>query len=441
MSKQKIELIRPQVQFLNLAHKFRAYVAGYRGGKTWAGCTAQIRHVHEFPRVPLAYYAPTYPLIRDIYYPTVEKVARSWGMRITIREANKEVHLYHGKWYYGTIICRSMEKPGNLIGYEVGSALCDEIDTLPAAKAGQAWDKIIARNSVVFDGLNRIDVCTTPEGFAFTYNRFVKAIRDDQQKPEPLGLHEMYGLIQASTYENEKNLPNDYIPSLLATYDANIIEAYLHGRFINLQHGTVYKDFDRELNASSERIKPKEPLHIGMDFNVGKMAAIVSVKRKNEPHAADEIINAYDTPDMIRRIQERYWPFKDGRYHKQHEILIYPDSSGAARKTVGASSTDITLLKDAGFIVRAHPANPPIKDRVNSLNAMICNAEGKRRLKVNPETCPRLVECLEQQPYNDRGEPDKTQDLDHPNDALGYFMTYEYPIRKPVTRIDIGVAM
>ena len=434
---RKIELIRPQIKFLNLAHKFRAYVAGYRGGKTWAGCTAQIRHVNEFPRVPLAYYAPTYPLIRDIYYPTIDKVAHAWGMRTIIREGNKEVHLFHGQWYYGTVICRSMESPQKLIGFEVGSALADEIDTMTALKANQAWDKIIARNSVVFDGMNRIDVCTTPEGFAFTYNRFVKAIRDEPEKE----LDKMYGIIQASTYENEKNLPADYIPSLLATYDDNLIEAYLHGRFINLKHGTVYKSYNRELNASKETIQPNEPLFIGMDFNVGKMAAVVAVKRHNQPHAVDELINAYDTPDMIRRIQERFWPFDNGRYNKQHEILIYPDSSGAARKTVGASTSDITLLKEAGFIVRTHPANPPIKDRVNSVNAMICNAQGSRKFKVNPETCPRLVECLEQQPYNDRGEPDKTQDLDHANDALGYFISYDYPIRRPVTHIQLGVAI
>ncbi len=39
-----------------------------------------------------------------------------------------------------------------------------------------------------------------------------------------------------------------------------------------------------------------------MDFNVGKMAAVVHVKRLGLPHAVDEIVNGYDTPDMIRQI-------------------------------------------------------------------------------------------------------------------------------------------
>ena len=48
-----------------------------------------------------------------------------------------------------------------------------------------------------------------------------------------------------------------------------------------------------------------ESLHIGIDFNVGKMAGIVHVLRDGDPRAVEEIINAYDTPDMIRQIRTR----------------------------------------------------------------------------------------------------------------------------------------
>jgi len=279
------------------------------------------------------------------------------------------------------ITCRSMEDPGKLIGYQHGSALVDEIDTLTKKKADQAWTKIIARNSLVFDGLNRIDVCTTPEGFAFTYDKFVKAVRDNPD------LIHLYGLIQASTYENEANLPDDYISSLLATYPANLIEAYLNGQFVNLTQGTVYHEYDRKLNSSTETIQKEDVLHIGMDFNVGKMAAITHVKRDSNPHAVDEITKAYDTPDMIRLIKEKYWQYLDGEYKKTHQIRIYPDSSGGSRKTVEASTSDIQLLKAAGFIVSAPAANPPVKDRVNSVNAMICNSQGERRYRAMPQWC------------------------------------------------------
>ncbi len=84
--------------------------------------------------------------------------------------------------------------------------------------------KIIARMRYKVDGLrNGIDVTTTPEGFKFVYQQFVKAVRE---KPE---LSALYGLIQASTFDNAKNLPPDYIPSLMNSYPPELIKAYLRG--------------------------------------------------------------------------------------------------------------------------------------------------------------------------------------------------------------------
>jgi len=52
-------------------------------------------------------------------------------------------------------------------------------------------------------------------------------------------------------------------------------------------------------------------------------------------------------------------------------------------------------------------------------------------LLVNTRQCPTLTECLEQQAYDKNGEPDKSTGKDHPPDALGYFITYRWPIVKP----------
>ena len=283
--------------------------------------------------------------------------------------------------------------------------------------------------------LNGADVTTTPEGFGFAYQTFEKGPRDNPK------LKELYSLTRCSSYDNEANLPPGYIQTMLATFPASLCGPYLYGEFANLTQGAVYREFDRTLNASSETIQKDDVLFIGMDFNVGKMAAIIHVKRANIPHAVAEIINSYDTRDMIRHIKDRFWQYLDDDYQKTHEIRIYPDSSGGSRKSVEASTTDIQLLRDAGFIVSAPAANPPVKDRVNAFNAMICNSEGLRRYFVNTDKCPTLTENMEQQAYNERGEPDKTNDMDHTNDAAGYFMHRDYPLRRPVTSIKMKVAM
>lgn len=421
----------PQAKFLAMPHKFKAYVAGFGSGKTWVGCGGICKGMWEHPKINQGYFAPTYPQIRDIFYPTVEEVAFDWGMNVKINESNKEVHFYSGRQYRGTTICRSMEKPATIVGFKIGNALIDELDVMPAAKAQMAWRKIIARMRYNVPGLrNGIDVTTTPEGFKFVYQQFVKAIRE---KPD---LATLYGITQASTFDNEKNLPADYISSLLESYPETLINAYLRGQFVNLTSGTVYHTFDRKLNNCSDEEQPGEPLFIGMDFNVGKMSGIVHVKREGRPRAVSEIIDGYDTPDMIKRIKRQFWrEISDNEFEKTREIYIYPDASGDSRKSVNASKTDISQLSEAGFYVIANDSNPPVKDRVNSMNAMFCNASGDRRYLVNVQRCPTYAENLEQQIWSASGEPDKKAGNDHTNDAAGYFITMDYPIVRPVAEI------
>jgi hypothetical protein len=419
----------PQGEFLLLPHKFRAFVAGFGSGKTWVGGAGICKHVWEWPGVNSGYFAPTYPQIRDIFFPTIEEVAFDWGLKVKTKEGDKEVEFYSGGRYRSTTICRSMEKPQTIVGFKIGHALVDELDVLPMLKAQHAWRKIIARMRYKLDGLkNGVDVATTPEGFKFVHQQFVKQLRD---KPH---LAAMYGMVQASTYDNEANLPDDYIESLIESYPPQLIQAYLRGQFVNLVSGTIYGAYDRKLNGCLDTIQANEPLFIGMDFNVSKMSAVTHVKRDGLPRAVDEIMKGYDTPDMIQKIKERYWRYDGNAYHKTREILIYPDASGDSRKSVNASVTDLALLKQAGFQVKAPDANPPVKDRINATNAMFCNAKGERRYLVNADKCPTYADCLEQQVWGDNGEPDKSHGTDHANDAAGYFIHREYPIIRPITQ-------
>ncbi|MDV7677376.1 terminase family protein, partial [Acinetobacter baumannii] len=72
--------------------------------------------------------------------------------------------------------------------------------------------------------------------------QFVKEANKSEAK------RKLYGMIQASTYDNEANLPDDYISSLYESYPPQLISAYLRGQFVNLTSGAVYPDFDRVLN-------------------------------------------------------------------------------------------------------------------------------------------------------------------------------------------------
>lgn len=412
---------RPQGQFLAMQNKFRAFVGGFGSGKTWVGCQAECAHYWEWPKVNQGYFGPTYSVIRDIYYPTVEEVAFTMGLNVDIKQGNHEVHFYSGRSYRGTTICRTLDRPQTIIGFKIGRASADELDTLPILKAEDCWRKIIARMRYNLPGLrNGIDVTTTPEGFRFCHKLFVQLV---QENPE---LAQNYGLIQASTYDNEANLPPDYIPSLKEIYPEELVDAYIDGQFVNLTSGTVYRNYDRVRCNSTEKIKPNEPLFVGQDFNVQKMASAISVQRPDGFHAAAELKDVFDTPDVIKILKERY-------ADKGHRIIIYPDASAKSRKTVDASKSDIALLTQAGFTVRVNPSNPAVKDRVLATN----KAFEQGKIKVNATACPTLARCLEQLPYDSNGEPDKGTGFDHMCDAFSYFVAYEMPVIRPMSRMRV----
>jgi hypothetical protein len=163
-----------------------------------------------------------------------------------------------------------------------------------------------------------------------------------------------------------------------------------------------------------------------MDFNVQHMAASIAVQRPDGFHFVAELKDIFDTPDMIKTIKEKW-------ANKGHRIIVYPDASGGSRKTVDASSSDLALLRQAGFAVRALSTNPPIRDRVISAN----KAFEAGKVKVNAKACPTIARCLEQQAYDDNGEPDKKTGFDHQNDATSYLIAYEYPVIKPIARMQM----
>jgi hypothetical protein len=100
------------------------------------------------------------------------------------------------------------------------------------------------------------------------------------------------------------------------------------GEFVNLTSGSVYRNYDREACKSTETIRENEPLRLGMDFNVGKMAACVLCSAATLGICVDEIKNGTDTPAMIETIKDRY---------EGHHVTIYPDASGKNASSKGAS--------------------------------------------------------------------------------------------------------
>ena len=222
-------------------------------------------------------------------------------------------------------------------------------------------------------------------------------------------------LIKMRTSDNP-HLPQDFIERLKANYDPSLLQAYLNGEFTNLTTGQVYDRFDRAKHVITDIPNVEdEPLRIGVDFNIGNMSAVIAVRLGNQLLLIDEVSGAHDTDALAQEIRRR---FPDRR------VYAYPDASGGNRST-NASQTDIQILESYGFTNQSPRSNPPIRDRVASVQALLENGKGEVRLQV-AANCKRTIECLELQSYTEKGDPDKDAGYDHMNDGLGYLVWREF---------------
>lgn len=412
-----IKATEPQAEFHALTCKYALFVGGYGSGKSETMCNQALVDASYDPKAVVALYAPTYDLLKLITIPRLLSKLEEFNIRFSLNKVDNIIIIQESG--FGKLILRSLDRPERIVGYESFRAHIDELDTLPMVKASDAWNKIIARNRQVLrdNPDNRVCVYTTPEGFMFAYDRWVR------------NSNELYGRVHASSYSNPF-LPEGYIDALRATYPAELAEAYIEGKFVNLSGGNVYSSYNRKAHRSTETIRPGETLYIGCDFNVTKQAATVFVKREGgqQWHAVAEWTDMYDTPEMIRIFEKHY---------SKHALVIYPDATGGSRKSVDASVSDIALLQQARYEVRVNNSNPKVKDRIIATNV----AFSKGRLYINDVACPTVASALEQQAYDKNGEPDKKSGVDHQNDATTYPIAYEMPIRKPVAQINFGYAV
>jgi hypothetical protein len=183
----------------------------------------------------------------------------------------------------------------------------------------------------------------------------------------------------------------------------------------------IYYNFDRNKNIINEFNKNFNTLWIGLDFNVDPMAAVVCVVDNFNLYVVDEIqIWSSNTFEMVQEIKDRY----------NYNIKIFPDPAARQRKTSAGGLTDLAILKNAGFNVFAKSKAPLVRDRINSLNTKLQNANGIPSLFIL-NSCKNVIKSLERQIYKEGTNiPDKDSGFDHFNDALGYLVDYMFPLRR-----------
>jgi hypothetical protein len=378
--------------------------AGYGAGKTRALCAKAVMLAAVNQGFIGCVMEPTGPLIRDIWQTDFEAFLEAYDIPYTFRASPLPEYMLHLPGGDTKILCRSFENWSRIIGLNLAWVLADEIDTVTPSIANKAFPKILGR--LRSGNVRQFGAASTPEGFRWMWNTF----GSDEARARP-DRH----LIKMRTADNP-HLPPDFIERLEANYDPSLLRAYLDGEFVNLTTGQVYDRFDRAKHVTTSVPDiSREPIRVGIDFNVGNMSAVIAVRLGSGLLVIDEIAGAHDTDALAQEIRRR---------HPQQQVYIYPDASGGSRST-NASQTDIQILESYGMSNQSPRSNPPVRDRVAAVQALLENGKGQVRLQV-AQCCKRVIECLELQCYSDKGEPDKDAGFDHMNDALGYLVWREF---------------
>ena len=391
------DLLPHQQKFCeDIDHRKLALVCGFGAGKTYALVSKSIILASMNVGCISAIFEPTAPMLRDILMRTMNELLELWEIPFTFRASPLPEYQLQFKEGVHTILLRTILTYQRLRGQNLCAVGFDEADTVNKRDAEQAMNMALAR--LRSGDVQQFYATTTPEGHSWAFDTFEKNAKEDTR------------LIKAKTSDNPY-LPEGFIDSLLENYPPQLIQAYLNGNFCNLTTGQVYDKFDRNIHVleTDPVINEHEPIRVGIDFNIGNMNAVIGIATANKFIVIDEIAKSHDTDSLAKEIKAKY-PF--------NKIYVYPDASGGNRST-NASKTDIQILESYGFLNQSALSNPAIRDRVNSVQGMFLNGKGESKMMISKKAI-RLIECLELQSYNDKGEPDKDSGYDHMNAALGY---------------------
>lgn len=175
--------------------------------------------------------------------------------------------------------------------------------------------------------------------------------------------------------------------------------------------GLILDTWDPIMNGTDLSLDRNLPLIVGMDFNVGKMVAVVYQIRDGAPHAlAEHVMENTKTQRFIQAFRSRF-----GEWGSR--VTFHPDASGGARRT-SSTNTDHQIIREAGYQVNSPRSNPAVRDRINTFDRLVCDANGHRSLRVS-QRCPELLRSLQGLTWMN-GEMDKTSGLDHAFDAASY---------------------
>lgn len=396
-----MSLTTPQQTIFDDESRFKCISAGRRFGKTYLSMY-EIARAARYPDQRIFYIAPTYRMGKQIIWKQLceEMRDRNWVRKIN--ESDLTLTLVNKT----TISVRSSDNFDAMRGVSLDMAVLDEV----AFMKKEVWTDVL--RPTLSDRQGKAVFISTPQGFNWFYDMWMFAKTANDWSSFQYTTVEGGNVTAEEVEAAKEDLP---LKTFLTEYEA---------KFENSGH-LIYYSFDMEHSVKSYVEETPRIIHIGMDFNVNPMSAVIARVNAEGVHIFDEIVlpNSH-TEEMCQEIKSRY---------PDNQIIVYPDPAGRQRKS-SASRTDHAILEQWGFTVKVRRSHTSIKDRINAVNRMWCDASGQRLMYVDPK-CKETISCTSKHQYKEGTTvPSKGEtgvDYSHQNDALGYFVDYLYPIKRP----------
>ena len=395
-------LSKPQKQIFDCDKRWRVTITGRRFGKTWL-CIQEMAKFARHKNKRVWYVAPTYRMAKDIVWnDLVDKMTKHRWVK-KINHSDLKLTLRNGS----EISLRGADNENSLRGVGLDFLVMDEFADIKE----HAWYEVL--RPTLSDKNGSALFCGSPRGYGnWSYNLFTKENEDDQWKS-----------FQFTTLEGG-NVSANEIQQAKQDLDERTFNQEYMASFVNYA-GQIYYNFDRKENVIDNYKPEKNEIHIALDFNIDPMSAVISELKGNNIYVYDEIvIYSSNTDEMVQEIRNRF---------KDEHIFVYPDPASKQRKTSAGGVTDLSILKNAGFHLRVRNSHPLIRDRINAVNAKLKNGVGDRTLFI-ANKCKTMLKSIERQIYKEGTTvPDKDNNYDHMNDALGYLVEYLYPVKRQFT--------
>jgi len=250
-----------------------------------------------------------------------------------------------------------------------------------------------------------------------------------------------FRFIHAPTDENTflTNIKSDYVDMLATTMSDDEKHVYIGGNTGTGIGGRFYYSFDRKLHVNKRaEYQPNLPLNLSFDFNAYFMTLILIQEVRGETHVVDEIClkGGSDTTSLCKAFQNKYKDHKSG-------IRVYGDPSGYANDH-RIRRHDYDLIRDVlgrmpGFVIKVRPGDHAkqenrLRNRYIAVNSLYRTG----KLVINPK-CVYVIKSMERTKIADGDKitkekvsnpKDKRFDVDHPGDALDYYLVAEHPYKK-----------